>query len=149
MARNDLEIRFQKLHRAAKLPAYAHGPDEDSGLDLCAVEESTLPAGEWAAVPTGLAVEIPAGYEGQVRPRSGLAARHGIALLNAPGTIDPGYRGEIKVLLINHSTEDYRIVPGERIAQLVIASYARVSCGWSDALGASVRGQGGFGSTGR
>ncbi|MEZ5362858.1 MAG: dUTP diphosphatase [Bryobacterales bacterium] len=144
-----LPLPVRKLHPAAKLPAYAHGPDEDSGLDLCAVEAVTLPAGKWAAVPTGIAVEIPSGYEGQVRPRSGLAARHGIALLNAPGTIDPGYRGEIKVLLINHSEEDFRIEAGDRIAQLVIAAYARVACRWEEALSESERGEGGFGSTGR
>ena len=118
-------------------------------MDLCSVEPATIPAGRWAAVATGLAVEIPAGYEGQVRPRSGLAARHGIALLNAPGTIDPGYRGEIKVLLINHSEENFRIEPGDRIAQLVIAAYARVECSWEESLAMSARGGGGFGSTGR
>jgi dUTP pyrophosphatase len=144
-----LPLRFLKLHPAAKLPAYAHGPDEDSGLDLCAVEAVTVPARKWAAVPTGLSVEIPSGYEGQVRPRSGLAARHGIALLNAPGTIDPGYRGELRVLLINHSEEDFRIEPGERIAQLVIGAYARVECRWAENLADSRRGGGGFGSTGR
>jgi dUTP pyrophosphatase len=142
-------LRFQRLHPKAQLPCYAHGPDEDSGLDLRAVEAVTLEAGGWAAVPTGLAVEIPAGCEGQVRPRSGLAVRHGIALLNAPGTIDPGYRGEIRVLLINHSKEPYRIETGERIAQLVIAAYARVECSWAEQLADSSRGAGGFGSTGR
>jgi dUTP pyrophosphatase len=145
----EFPLRFRKLHPAAKLPAYAHGPDEDAGLDLCSVESATVPAGKWAAVATGLAVEIPPGYEGQVRPRSGLAARHGIALLNAPGTIDPGYRGEVKVLLINHSSVDFEIQPGERIAQLVIAAYARVDCTWADTLEESGRGSGGFGSTGR
>jgi dUTP pyrophosphatase len=149
LAGSRLDLRFQRLHPAAKLPAYAHGPEEDSGLDLCAVEAAVLPAGKWAAVSTGLAIELPPGFEGQVRPRSGLAARHGIALLNAPGTIDPGYRGEIKVLLINHSSEDYRVEPGERIAQLVIAAYARVECAWAESLGESARGGGGFGSTGR
>ena len=144
-----MSLRFLRLHPQAKLPAYAHSPDEDSGLDLYAVEAVTLPARGWAAVPTGLAVEIPAGYEGQVRPRSGLAARHGIALLNAPGTIDPGYRGELRVLLINHSDQDYRIAAGERIAQLVIAAYARVECSWAESLSESDRGGGGFGSTGR
>ena len=119
-------------------------------MDLCSVESLTLPAGEWAAVPTGLAVEIPPGFEGQVRPRSGLAAKHGIALLNAPGTIDPGYRGEIRVLLVNHSRQDFRIEAGERIAQLVIAAYAQADCTWAEGdLAASARAGGGFGSTGR
>ncbi len=145
-----LQLRIQKLHPDARLPAYAHGADEDSGLDLYAVESLTLPAGKWAAAPTGLAVEIPPGYEGQVRPRSGLAARHGIALLNAPGTIDPGYRGELRILLINHSEQDFRIEAGDRIAQLVIAAYARVECRWAESeLAASARAGGGFGSTGR
>ena len=96
-------LRAQKLHPDARLPRFAHGPAEDAGMDLYSVAETILPAGGWAAVPTGLAVEIPAGCEGQLRPRSGLAAKHGIALLNAPGTIDPGYRGEIRVLLIERA----------------------------------------------
>lgn len=144
-----LRLRFRKLHPDAKLPAYAHGPDEDAGLDLFSVAAASLPARGWAAVATGIAVEIPAGYEGQVRPRSGLAVRHGIALLNAPGTIDPGYRGEIQVLLINHADREYRIEPGQRIAQLVIAAYGRVECSWAEDLSESGRGAGGFGSTGR
>ena len=118
-------------------------------MDLHSVEQVELPPGRWAAVPTGVAVEIPPGFEGQVRPRSGLAAKHGLALLNAPGTIDPGYRGEIKVLLINHSDEGFLIEPGERIAQIVIAAYARVECAWSEELADSARADGGFGSTGR
>ena len=118
-------------------------------MDLYSVAETAVPAGKWAAVPTGIALEIPAGLEGQVRPRSGLAAKHGLALLNAPGTIDPGYRGEIKVLLINHSEEPYVIRPGERIAQLVIAAYQAVEWEWTDALDESARAAGGFGSTGK
>ena len=117
-------------------------------MDLYSVAETILPAGGWAAVPTGLAVEIPAGCEGQVRPRSGLAAKHGIALLNAPGTIDPGYRGEIRVLLINHGAQDFRISPGDRIAQLVLAQYVAAEWEWADDLSGSERGDGGFGSTG-
>jgi dUTP pyrophosphatase len=144
-----LSLRVLRLHPDAKLPSYAHGPDEDSGLDLRAVEAVTIPARKWAAVPTGIAIELPPGYEGQVRPRSGLAARHGIALLNAPGTIDPGYRGELRVLLMNHSDADFRVEPGERIAQLVVAAYARVECSWAEELAASARAEGGFGSTGR
>jgi dUTP pyrophosphatase len=138
-----------RLHPGAKLPAYAHGPDEDAGLDLCAVEAATAPARQWVSVPTGIAIELPPGYEAQVRPRSGLAARHGIALLNAPGTIDPGYRGELKVLLINHSDVDFQIEAGQRIAQLVISAYARVECSWAVELSDSARSDGGFGSTGR
>jgi len=118
-------------------------------MDLHSVEQVELPPGRWAAVPTGVAVEIPPGFEGQVRPRSGLAAKHGLALLNAPGTIDPGYRGEIKVLLINHSDQPYVIRPGERIAQLVVAAYQAVVWEWSDDLEESSRAAGGFGSTGK
>ncbi len=117
-------------------------------MDLHAVEEVLLPPGEWAAVATGLAVEIPAGYEGQLRPRSGLAARHGLTLLNSPGTIDPGYRGEVRVLMINHGRETYTVKKGERIAQLVIGAYAAVEWEWAETLEGSVRDEGGFGSTG-
>ena len=117
-------------------------------MDLHAVEEVEIPVGEWTAVPTGLALEIPPGFEGQVRPRSGLAARHGLTLLNAPGTIDPGYRGEVRVLMINHGKQPYRIQAGERIAQLVIARYAAVEWEWADTLDDSRRAEGGFGSTG-
>ena len=102
----------------------------------------------WAAVPTGLALEIPSGCEGQVRPRSGLAMKYGLTLLNSPGTIDPGYRGEVKVLLINHGPEPYRVRAGERIAQLVIGRYEPVRWEWAEDLEESARAAGGFGSTG-
>ena len=117
-------------------------------MDLFAVEETVLPPGCWAAVPTGLALEIPSGLEGQVRPRSGLAMKHGLTLLNAPGTIDPGYRGEVRVLMINHGVEPYTVKAGERIAQLVVARYAAVEWEWSEELDDSRRADGGFGSTG-
>jgi dUTP pyrophosphatase len=142
-----LTIAATLLRPHAQLPAYAHSADEEAGLDLCAAEPAVLRPGEWAAVPTGLAVEIPPGFEGQVRPRSGLALRHGVTLLNSPGTIDPGYRGEIRVIMINHGPADFHIAAGDRIAQLIVAAYARVD--WKLAtLGASARGEGGFGSTG-
>jgi dUTP pyrophosphatase len=143
-----LSIRATKLHPDAQLPRPAHGPQEDAGFDLIAVEEVTLPAGRWASVATGLAVEIPPGYEGQVRPRSGLAKKFGVTLLNAPGTIDPGYRGEIQVLMINHGQHDYTVKPGDRIAQLIIGAYADVQWELEAQLAASTRGSGGFGSTG-
>ena len=108
----------------------------------------TLPSGGWKSVGTGIAVAIPAGYEGQVRPRSGLAAKFGVTLLNSPGTIDPGYRGEIRVLLINHGPEDYAIRAGDRVAQLVIGSYVAVDWRESEDLSGTGRGTGGFGSTG-
>ena len=143
-----LTISVTKLHPEAQLPRSAHGPQEDAGFDLMAVEEVTLPAGRWASVPTGLAIEIPPGYEGQVRPRSGLARTFGVTLLNAPGTIDPGYRGEVQVLMINHGPEDYTVKAGDRIAQLIIGAYANVSWEVQEQLAVSARGEGGFGSTG-
>ena len=130
------------------LPAYAHGPEEDAGLDLRAVEGAVLQPGAPQLVPTGLAIELPAGYEAQIRPRSGLAAKHAITLPNSPATIDPGYRGEIRVILLNLGREAYEIHAGDRIAQMVIARYEAVE--WEEGeLGVSQRGEGGFGSSGR
>ena len=130
------------------LPAYAHGPNEDAGLDLRSVEEATLEPGVPRLVPTGLTVEIPPGFEAQVRPRSGLALKHAIAMPNAPGTIDPGYRGEIRVILLNLGREPYVIRAGDRIAQLIVARYEQVE--WVEGeLAGSRRGEGGFGSSGR
>ena len=130
------------------LPEYAHGPHEDAGMDLRAVESVTLEPGVPRLVPTGLAVEVPAGYEAQVRPRSGLALRHAITMPNAPGTIDPGYRGELRVILLNLGREPYTIDPGDRIAQMIVARYEAVE--WIEGdLAASERGSGGFGSSGR
>jgi dUTP pyrophosphatase len=120
-----------------------------AGLDLRADEDFTLAPGERRAVPTGLALELPEGYEGQVRPRSGLAARHGIALVNAPGTIDADYRGEVQVLLVNLGQEPFAARRGDRIAQLVVAPVARVEVRLAEALGDTARGAGGFGSTGK
>lgn len=117
-------------------------------MDLCAVEEVRLGPGEWRDVGTGLVVEIPPGYEGQVRPRSGLALRHGVTMLNSPGTIDPGYRGEIRVIVVNHGKREFHIRPGDRIAQLTVASYTAVEWRVEENLSGSARGEGGFGSTG-
>jgi dUTP pyrophosphatase len=143
-----MQIRIQRIHPAAMLPAYAHGPDEDAGLDLHAVEEVTLEPGVARLVPTGLTVEIPAGFEGQVRPRSGLALKHAITIPNAPGTIDPGYRGEIRVILLNLGAAAHTIHAGDRIAQLIVARYEGVE--WIEGdLADSARGSGGFGSSGR
>ena len=118
-------------------------------MDLYAVEGAEIPPGGWASVGTGIAVEIPPGYEGQVRPRSGMARKHGVTLLNSPGTIDPGYRGELRVTLINHGAAPYAVRPGDRVAQLVIGSYAAVEWRVEDDLAATARGASGFGSTGR
>lgn len=120
-----------------------------AGLDLRADEPFTLAAGERRLVPTGLAVEIPAGHEGQVRARSGLAVRHGVALVNAPGTIDSDYRGEVKVILVNLGQDAVSFARGDRIAQLVIAPFVRVDVELVEDLSGSHRGSGGFGSTGQ
>ena len=133
----------------ARLPAYATGGS--AGLDLCAcLGESvlTLYPGERVRVPTGLFIELPEGYEAQVRPRSGLASDHGITVLNAPGTIDSDYRGEIQVLLVHLGQLPFEIGDGQRIAQLVVAPVARVEWEETDRLGDSQRGAGGFGHTG-
>ena len=117
-------------------------------MDLCAVEDATLEPGVPRMVPTGLTVEIPPGYEAQVRPRSGLALKHAIAMPNAPGTIDPGYRGELRVILLNLGREAYTVRAGDRIAQMVVARYESVE--WvEESLADSARGTGGFGSSGR
>ena len=143
-----MQLRFQRLTDDAILPARAH--DEDAGLDLCAAEAAHIgPGGRWR-VRTGLAVELPEGHAGLVVPRSGLALKHGISLVNAPGLIDPGYRGEIGVLLLNTDpAEVFRIEPGDRIAQLLVVPFSAVEVESVDRLGDSERGEGGFGSTGR
>jgi dUTP pyrophosphatase len=141
-------MKIKRLHADARVPRYAHGPEEDAGMDLHSVEAVTLAPGETKLVATGLAIELPAGYEAQIRPRSGLALKHSITLPNSPATIDPGYRGEIKVILLNLGREPFEILPGERIAQMVIARYEAVEWEESD-LADSVRGTGGFGSSGR
>jgi len=143
-----LTIAVSSLHPQAQLPRSAHSPAEEAGMDLFAAEELILNPGQWGAVGTGLHLEIPPGYEGQVRPRSGLALRYGVTLLNSPGTVDPGYRGELRVILINHGPEVFRIQPGDRIAQLVIGAYAAVEWKLQPSLSDSVRGEAGFGSTG-
>ena len=143
-----MRIKIHRLSAQAILPAYAHGPQEDAGLDLHALEEATLEPGIPALVPTGLSIELPPGYEAQIRPRSGLALKHAITLPNSPATIDPGYRGEIRVILLNLGREPYRIHAGDRIAQMVIARYEAIE--WEETqLTASQRGTGGFGSSGR
>ena len=146
-----IEIRQLPHGEGLALPAYqsAHA----AGLDLLAAvpEDSplTLAPGRRALVPTGLSIALPSGYEAQVRPRSGLAAKHGVTVLNAPGTVDADYRGEIGVLLINHGAAPFAIRRGERIAQMVIASVTRAELVPAASLSSTERGGGGFGSTGR
>jgi dUTP pyrophosphatase len=142
-----MRIRIQRIHPDAKLPVYAHGPAEDAGMDLYAVQQAVLEPGVPQLVATGLTLEIPPGYEAQVRPRSGLALKHAITMPNAPGTIDPGYRGEIRVILLNLGREPYTIQPGDRIAQMIITRYETVEWG-EETLASSIRGEGGFGSSG-
>ena len=143
-----MRIRIQRVNEKAELPAYAHGPEEDAGMDLRAVEDAVLEPGVPRLVPTGLTVEVPPGFEAQIRPRSGLALKHAITMPNAPGTIDPGYRGEVRVILLNLGREPYRIHAGDRIAQMVVARYETVE--WQEGeLAESQRGAGGFGSSGR
>jgi dUTP pyrophosphatase len=143
-----MTLRVRRLHADALLPRRAHAGD--AGYDLFAVEAVTLGPGERASVGTGIAIELPPGHAGWVVPRSGLAARHGIALVNAPGLIDEGYRGEVRVLVLNTDrSEPFEVRPGERIAQLVVAAVAAPDVVEADELAASARGAGGFGSTGR
>lgn len=141
-------LKFRKVRPGALAPAYMTAGA--AGMDLASAAEGpvTLAPGGRTAVPTGLELEIPEGYEGQVRPRSGLARKHGVTLTNAPGTIDWDYRGEVTVLLVNLGTDPHTISPGDRIAQLVIAPVARVTLEEVGALSDTARGAGGFGHTG-
>ncbi|HEY8925548.1 MAG TPA: dUTP diphosphatase [Polyangia bacterium] len=146
---DDVTVRFRKIRQGAVAPMYmtagAAGMDLASGAE----EAIAIGAGERVVVPTGLVLEIPDGYEGQVRPRSGLARKHGITLTNSPGTIDSDYRGEVLVLLVNLGREAHVIVPGDRIAQLVIAPVTRAALvETTEELSGTARGAGGFGHTG-
>ncbi len=143
-----MQIRIKRLRPDAALPEYAHGAAEDAGMDLRAVERTVLAPNVPLGVPTGLSIELPSGYEAQIRPRSGLALKHAITVPNSPGTIDPGYRGEIKVILLNLGKADYTIEKGDRIAQMVIARYEAIELAEGE-LSETGRGAGGFGSSGR
>jgi dUTP pyrophosphatase len=140
-------IRFKKLNAEAVAPTYA--TIGSSGMDLCATNTVDIEPNGRQMVGTGIAVEIPRDFEGQIRPRSGLAAKHGVTVLNTPGTIDSDYRGEIKVILINLGATPFRVNVGDRIAQLVIAPIVKASMQEVPDLTDTTRGQGGFGSTGR
>jgi len=141
-------LRFRRLSAAAQAPAQAH--EGDAGYDLHAAEAVTIGPGERASVGTGVAVAIPEGHAGLVIPRSGLAARHGISVVNAPGLIDSGYRGELRVLLLNTDrAEPFAVEPGDRIAQLVVVAVETGALEEVVELDETVRGAGGFGSTGR
>lgn len=139
-------VKIKRLVPEAKLPRYEH--PGDSGADLAAVNDYTLQPMQWFAVPTGISAEVPAGFELQVRPRSGLALRHGVTVLNTPGTVDAGYRGEIKVILLNLGSEPFHVSKGQKIAQLVVAPVVRGQFEEVNNLTESQRASGGFGSTG-
>ena len=142
-----MTIKIKRIHPDAKLPVYAHGPLEDAGMDLRSVEAVTILPAQPYAVATGLSIEVPPGYEAQIRPRSGLAFKHSITIPNSPGTIDPAYRGEIKVILLNLGAVPFAVQPGDRIAQMVIAKYEAIA--WHESeLTDTERGTGGFGSSG-
>lgn len=140
------QLRVRRLDPNAILPAYAH--PGDAGLDLASCEVVEIAPGTAAMVRTGVAVALPPGTEGQVRPRSGLAAKYAVTVLNTPGTIDEGYRGELRVILINHGTEVFRVERGMRIAQFVVCPVLRVGVAEVSSLDGTERGIGGFGSTG-
>ncbi len=143
-----MKLRYRRLSPAARPPARAH--HDDAGLDLHAAESALLAPGERASVGTGLAVGVPEGFAGLVLPRSGLAARHGIALVNSPGLIDAGYRGEVRVLLLNTDrSESFEVTEGDRIAQLVLIGTEAPEPEEADELGQTTRGPKGFGSSGR
>ncbi|HEX9952111.1 MAG TPA: dUTP diphosphatase [Rubricoccaceae bacterium] len=147
----DVPIRVLPHGEGLDLPA--HAEPGSAGLDLRAAVPADAPVvlgpGERALIPTGLQIALPPGTEGQVRPRSGLAMKHGVTVLNSPGTVDSSYRGEVGVLLVNHGPEPFTVARGDRIAQLVVAGYVPVRLVPAEALGETARGAGGFGSTGR
>jgi dUTP pyrophosphatase len=140
------KLLIKRLSPVARLPSYAHAGD--AGLDLFAAVAASLEPGESTLVGTGISIELPPNTEAQVRPRSGLALKHGITVLNTPGTIDHGYRGEVGVILINHGRARFDIEPGMKIAQMVIAPFVTVAVEDAEELTGTSRGQGGFGSTG-
>lgn len=144
-------VKIKQLENANGLEMPHYATEQSAGLDLPAAIDNdvVIKAGETKIIPTGIAIALPAGCEAQIRPRSGLAAKHSITVLNSPGTIDADYRGEVKAILINHSNEDFTITRGMRIAQMVIAKYEHVKFDEVQSLEETERGTGGFGSTGK
>lgn len=142
-----MELKILKLSPEAIVPQYAH--KDDSGMDLFAINDLVLKSGEHKLVKTGISIELPENTEAQIRPRSGMALKNGITVLNTPGTIDEGYRGEIGIILINHSKEDFQITKGMKIAQMVIMPVLKPKVIVVDKLSETERGEGGFGSTGK
>lgn len=144
-----MRVEIRRLPNSEGLPLPAYETAGAAGMDLRAAEAMTLKPGARCLMPTGLSIALPQGFEAQVRPRSGLAVKHGITVLNSPGTIDSDYRGEVKVPLINHGQEDFIIARGDRIAQMVIAPVTRIGWAEVEVLDDTARGAGGFGSSGR
>lgn len=145
-----INVEIKRLDHAKDLPLPSYGTEESAGVDLCAAIEETevLGPGQRKLIPTGLCIALPKGYEAQMRPRSGLAVKHGITVLNTPGTVDSDYRGELFACLINHGQDPFEVERGMRIAQLVIAPVNQVTWVSVDTLDETQRGEGGFGSTG-
>ena len=141
-----MTLRFKKIHPDATLPSYAHA--SDAGMDVRSVEDVTVPAKGRVLVHTGLVMLLPPMYEAQVRPRSGLALKHGITVLNTPGTIDSGYRGEVGVILANFGDSDFQVKKGDKVAQIVVAPVVHAEIGVASEIDETDRGAGGFGSTG-
>ena len=141
-----MNLKVKKLNPQAILPSYAR--EGDAGLDLFAAKQMVIEPGKSALVPTGIAIELPSGTEAQVRPRSGLALKHGLSVLNTPGTVDEGYRGEVGVILINHGANAFTVEPGMKIAQMVVSPRIQVAVVEVAELSDTQRGAGGFGSTG-
>lgn len=141
-----MNIKIKRINNSAKLPEYAH--DGDAGMDLFSIEEKVIEAGEVALIHTGIKIELPQGTEAQIRPRSGLALKNSITVLNTPGTIDEGYRGEIGVILINHGKESFKVEKEMKVAQMVIKPVFKVKILEVDDLSDTERAEGGFGSTG-
>ena len=144
-------IKINKFNKDLDCIVPKYATEDSAGMDLSSSSRDTIiiKPNEYKLVPTNLIIEIPNGYEGQIRPRSGLALKFGITVLNSPGTVDADYRGEVKVLLINHSTNDFEIKYGDRIAQLIIAKYEKVNLQFDDNISETDRGIGGYGSTGQ
>ena len=142
-----MKIKIKKLNELAIIPTYAR--KGDAGMDLYSIEDYSLKPGERKLFPTGLAIEIPIGYELQLRPRSGLAYKHGISIVNSPGTIDSGYRGDVGIILINHGEKDFEIKIGDRIAQGILNKVEEVDFIEVENLSESERGEGGFGHSGK
>lgn len=143
-----MKINIKRLHPNAIPPKYAHGSEEDAGMDLFSIESGVLQPGEYRLFKTGIAIALPSGYMAKVAPRSGLALKYGVTVLNAEGTVDSGYRGDVGVILINHGKEPFEVNKGDRIAQMIVEKYEQVEWNVVSDLDDTSRNDGGFGSSG-